>query len=199
MSDIDPRRRVNRLGLYASVLAIIIGGLLLIRPAILATTVAATPTKSPTGLSGPSHTTVQAGDMAPDFELATLDGRTIKLSALRGQPVLVNFWATWCGPCKEEMPLLVAAYAQHQAAGLRVLAIDTTAYDDVQDVKQFVADYQMNFDILLDTDDAVGTGWNTLGLPSSYFIDTTGKVVAVRIGQMSAQQLNDSLKMILPN
>jgi peroxiredoxin len=199
MNDVDPRRRVNRLGLYASILTIIIGGLLLIRPVILAPTVVASPTKSSTGLNGPSQKTVRVGDMAPDFELATLDGRTIKLSALRGQPVLVNFWATWCGPCKEEMPLLVQAYAAHRANGLRVLAIDTTAYDDVQDVKKFVADYQMNFDILLDTDDAVGSNWNTLGLPSSYFIDTTGKVVSLRIGQMSAQELNDSLKMILPN
>jgi peroxiredoxin len=199
MNDIDPRRRVNRLGLYASILAIIVGGLLLIRPAILATTVTATSTKASTGLTGPNQKTVQVGDSAPDFQLATLDGRTIKLSDLKGQPVLVNFWATWCGPCKEEMPLLVQAYAAQQGNGLRVLAIDTMAYDDVQSVKKFVADYQMNFDILLDTDDAVGTQWNTLGLPSSYFIDSTGTVVSVRIGQMSAQQLNDSLKMILPN
>ena len=80
-----------------------------------------------------------------------------------------------------------------------MLAIDTTAFDDVQDVKKFVADYQMNFDILLDTDDSVGTGWNTLGLPSSYFIDKTGRVVSVRIGQMTATELADSLNMILSN
>ena len=199
MNDVDPRRRVNRLGLFASVLAIIVGGLLLIRPAVLAPTAAVAPTKSVTGLNGPSQKTVRVGDMAPDFTLATLDGRTIKLADLRGQPVLVNFWATWCGPCKEEMPLIVKAYADHQTSGLRILAIDTTAFDDVQDVKKFVADYKMDFDILLDIDDAVGTGWNTLGLPSSYFIDTTGKVVSLRIGQMSGQDLNDSLKMILPN
>ncbi|HET7377291.1 MAG TPA: TlpA disulfide reductase family protein [Anaerolineae bacterium] len=199
MNVVDPRRRVNQLGLFASLLAIVIGGLLIIRPAILTPAAAPTPTKSSTGLNGPAGHTVETGDIAPDFELATLDGRTIKLSDLRGQPVLVNFWATWCGPCKEEVPLITAAYAQHQAAGLRVLAIDTTAFDDVQAVKKFVADYQMTFDILLDTDDAVGTGWNTLGLPSSYFIDTTGKVVSMRIGQMSEQELNDSLKMILPN
>jgi len=198
--DPDPRRRLNRLGLFASVLAVIIGALLLARSVILPPTVVSiTPTKSATGLSGPSHATVKVGDMAPDFELGTLDGRLIKLSDLRGQPVLVNFWATWCVPCKAEVPLLVKAYAAHQASGLRVLAIDTTYYDDVQAVTQFVADYQMNFDILLDTDDAVGTNWNTLGLPSTYFIDTTGKVVSVRVGQMSAQQLNDSLKTILPN
>lgn len=197
MIDINPRRRLNFLGLFASILAIMIGALLLIRSSIQAQTVVAVSTKSSTGLIGPAGKTVQAGDMAPDFELATLDGRTIKLSDLRGQPVLVNFWATWCGPCKEEMPLIVAAYTAHTAEGLRVLAIDTTAFDDVQDVKKFVANYQMTFDVLLDMDDSVGTGWNTLGLPSSYFIDRMGKVVSVRIGQMSAQELSDSLKMIL--
>ncbi|HZY43376.1 MAG TPA: TlpA disulfide reductase family protein [Anaerolineae bacterium] len=197
MIDINRRRRLNFLGLFASILAIMIGALLLIRSSIQAQTVVAVSTKSSTGLIGPAGKTVQAGDMAPDFELATLDERTIKLSDLRGQPVLVNFWATWCGPCKEEMPLIVAASAAHTAEGLRVLAIDTTAFDDVQDVKKFVANYQMTFDVLLDMDDSVGTGWNTLGLPSSYFIDRMGKVVSVRIGQMSAQELSDSLKMIL--
>lgn len=199
MNDIDPRSRLNRLGLYASALAIIIGGLLLIRPVILATTVGATATPAANGLSGPTLKTVRVGDIAPDFELATLDGRTIKLSALRGQPVIVNFWATWCGPCKEEVPLLVKAYTAHQADGLRVLAVDTLAFDDLQDVKKFVADYQMNFDILLDADDDVGTTWNTLGLPSTYFIDTSGKVVALRIGQMSEQELQTSLKLIISN
>jgi len=199
MNDADPRSRLKSLGLFASVMAIIVGALLLIRPSIQAPIVAAVPTKSSTGLIGPAVKTVQAGDNAPDFELATLDGQTIKLSDLKGQPVLVNFWATWCGPCKEEMPLIVDAYAAHQAEGLRVLAIDTLAFDDLDSVKKFVADYQMPFDILLDTDDSVGTGWNTLGLPSSYFIDKTGKVVSVRIGQMSAQQLIDSLKLILSN
>jgi peroxiredoxin len=199
MIDINSRRRLNFLGLSASVLAIIIGALLLIRPSIQAPTVVAVPTKSSTGLIGPAGKTVRAGDMAPDFELATLDGQIIKLSDLKGQPVLVNFWATWCGPCKEEMPLIVDAYAAHQANGLRVLAIDTTAFDDVQDVKKFVANYQMTFDVLLDMDDSVGTGWNTLGLPSSYFIDRTGKVVVVNIGQMTASELHASLKLILSN
>lgn len=193
MNDIDPRRRLNLLGLLASVAAILVGALLLIRPSIESSR------NSSVGLIGPANKTVQAGDLAPDFELAALDGRRIKLSDLKGQPVLVNFWATWCPPCKAEMPLIIDAYRAHQAGGLRVLAIDTTANDNVQDVKNFVAQHQMPFDVLLDVDDSVGGGWNTLGLPSSYFIDKTGKVVSVRVGQMTEQELNDSLKMILSN
>jgi peroxiredoxin len=199
MNDVDPRRRLNLLGLFASVLAIMVGALLIIRPSIQSLTALPTSTKSATGLIGPTTKTVQAGDIAPDFQLSTLDGRTIKLSDLKGQPVLVNFWATWCGPCKEEMPMIVDAYSAHQADGLCVLAIDTTAFDNVQDVQKFVTNYQMTFDVLLDTDDSVGTGWNTLGLPSSYFIDKTGKVVSVRIGQMTADELQSSLRMILSN
>jgi peroxiredoxin len=204
MEDPSPRRPAGLSGLIlaASLLAIVIGLLLIIRPSIT-TPAASAPTDialpKTAGLIGPAVQTIKEGDQAPDFELATLDGRIIKLSNLRGQPVLVNFWATWCVPCKQEMPSIVDAYNAHKAGGLRVLAIDTTAFDDLQDVRKFVTNYQMNFDVLLDDTDSVGTGWNTLGLPSSYFIKPDGTVAKVHVGAMTADQLDQYLKLIMPN
>ena len=204
MNDVSPRRSrwLSGLILLASFLAIVIGVLLIIRPSVLSSSPSAATNESipqTAGLIGPAVQTLKEGDRAPDFELATLDGRTLKLSDLRGQPVLVNFWATWCTPCKDEMPSIVKAYDAHKADGLRVLAINTTAFDGVQDVKQFVSNYQMSFDVLLDDTDSVGTGWNTLGLPSSYFIKADGTVAKVHVGAMTADQLDAYLKLILPN
>ena len=206
MDNVAPSRprRLSLLGLSACVLAIVIGVLLIVRPAILDPTPAApalVPLSSnrPSGVIDAPARSLTAGDPAPDFELAALTGAKVKLTDLRGHAVLINFWATWCPPCKEEMPLIVSAYNAHQPAGLRVLAIDSTAFDDMDAIRSFVSKYQMNFDVLLDDQDVVSTGWNILGLPSSFFIKPDGTIAAVHIGQMTAEQLNTYLKMVLPN
>src|SRR5512147_2669664 len=91
------------------------------------------------------------GDTAPPITLKTLAGGSDSLSRYRGHPVLVNFWATWCDPCKHEMPAIVAAYQAHQAAGLVVLAINLTDQESsTKDVRRFVAEFQMSFPVLLD-------------------------------------------------
>ena len=138
------------------------------------------------------------GEIPLDFELKTLTGETIKLSSLRGSPVLINFWATWCGPCKEEMPLLVEQYNWNKGRGLRVLAIDSVAFDNLDDILKYVDQYKMTFDVLLDEDDQVSLDWAIMGLPSSIFIKPDGTVAAVKVGQMSSAQLNEYLKLILP-
>ncbi len=86
-------------------------------------------------------------------------GATVRLSALRGSPVVINFWATWCGPCKQEMPLLVEQYNWNKGKGLRVLAIDTLANDNVDDMRAFAEKFNMNFDVLVDEKDAIAGGW----------------------------------------
>ena len=189
-------RWINVVPLIASLLAIGIGALLIIRPSIFA------PAVPPAGLTGSLNSNARMpkeGEVVPDFQLATLDGRTVKLSDLRGHPVLINFWATWCGPCKDELPLIVAAYDANKAKGFRVLAIDSTAFDDLTNIKDFASNFKMTFDVLMDSDDAISTDWNIMGLPSSFFIRADGTVAKVHVGQMTADQLNEYMKLIVTN
>ena len=197
MDDIPARRSrprwLNVVPLMASLLAIVIGALLIIRPAIFA------PAPSLTGSINSNARMPKEGEVVPDFQLAALDGRTVKLSDLRGQPVLINFWATWCGPCKDEMPLIVDAYNWNKAKGFRVLAIDSTAFDNLDDIHSFVAKFNMTFDVLMDSDDAISTNWNIMGLPSSFFVRSDGTLAKVHVGQMTADQLNEYMKLIVAN
>ncbi len=139
------------------------------------------------------------GEAIPDFTLSTLDGRQVHLAELRGSPVLINFWATWCGPCKQEMPLIVEQYNWNKGRGLRVLAIDTLANDNVDDMRAFAKQFNMNFDVLVDKTDAVAGGWNVMGLPTSFFVKSDGTVAKVHVGQMTADQLKEYMQLILPN
>jgi cytochrome c biogenesis protein CcmG/thiol:disulfide interchange protein DsbE len=185
--------------LLASVLAILIGVLLVIRPEIESPAQATGGSSTSSELSGPAGHTPAVGEVPPDFKLSTLGGDQVKLSDLRGHPVLINFWASWCGPCKVEMPLIVDAYNWHKAAGLRVLAIDSNQFDNMDDIRAFVSQRNMTFDVLLDADDSVSLQWNVNALPSTFFIRADGTIAQVHIGQMTVDQLNDYLKMILPS
>jgi peroxiredoxin len=198
MSDVSSSRSKWRraLPLIASALAIVIGLLLIAGPALLSSWPAV---PKPALQSGLQSGMPREGDVIPDFELPTLDGRQVRLSALRGSPVLINFWATWCGPCKQEMPLLVEQYNWNKGKGLRVLAIDTLANDNRDDMRAFAQQFNMNFDVLVDETDAIAGGWEVMGLPTTFFIKPDGIVAKVHVGQLTADQLKDYLKLILPN
>jgi peroxiredoxin len=197
MSEVPSQPKWRRaLPLIASALAILIGVLLIAQPAFLSPS-AATPLPALQG--GMTNRMPQAGEAIPDFELPTLDGQLVRLSALRGSPVVINFWATWCGPCKQEMPLLVEQYNWNKGKGLRVLAIDTLANDNVEDIRAFAEKFNMNFDVLVDEKDAVAGGWNVMGLPTTFFIQPDGTVAKVHVGQLTPDQLKENIKLILPN
>ncbi len=199
MSDMPPSRSKWRqtLPLIASALAIAIGLMLIAGPALLSSLPAA---PKPALQSGMQSGMPKEGEMIPDFELPALDGgNKVRLSALRGSPVLINFWATWCGPCKQEMPLIVEQYNWNKGRGLRVLAIDTLANDNRGDMRAFVKQFNMNFDVLVDETDAIAGGWEVMGLPTTFFVKPDGVVAKVHVGQLTADQLKDYLKMILPN
>ena len=87
---------------------------------------------------------------APDFTLKTLSGDTVSLSNYKGHPVFLNFWASWCKPCRAEMPEIIAAYNGHHAVGLEVLAINLTDQERMKDVREFVDELHMPFPVLLD-------------------------------------------------
>ena len=131
------------------------------------------------------------GRPAPDFTLPTLEGDAVSLSDYRGRPVLMNFWATWCAPCRLEMPELVRAYNTHQAEGFVVLAVDLTDQDSIDDVRAFVEEFDMTFPVLLDETGAVYNElYRLLGLPMSVFVDREGRIERIYIGLMTADQID---------
>lgn len=140
----------------------------------------------------------EPGEAAPDFTLPRLDGGRIALADLRGRPVLINFWATWCRPCRTEMPELVSAYATHRAAGLEIVAVNLTDQENGKDVRRFVAELGMLFPIALDEKGKVRERYRLVSLPTSIFVDTAGVVRVVHPGPISAGVLAQGLDSILP-
>jgi cytochrome c biogenesis protein CcmG/thiol:disulfide interchange protein DsbE len=138
------------------------------------------------------------GQPAPDFTLKTLDGSTVTLSKLQGQPVLINFWASWCMPCRAEMPEIVRAYATHKADGLIVLAINMTFQDSLPEAQAFAKEFHMPFPVLLDDTGAVARDAYRLSvLPMSFFVDRKGVIVHRQIGAMNGKQLDTFVGEIL--
>lgn len=131
----------------------------------------------------------QQGFLAPDFELQTTTGETIKLSDFRGQAVLVNLWATWCPPCRAEMPAIEKIHNEYKDDGLVVLAVNMTYQDTQSNIAPFVAEYGLTFPILLDPSGSVGTAYQLRSLPSSFFIDRDGIITEVVIGGPMAEAL----------
>jgi peroxiredoxin len=132
------------------------------------------------------------GKEAPDFRLKTIEGREVSLSDYRGKVVLINFWATWCPPCREEMPLFQRVYEKYKDRGFEILAISTDDY--VEPVKKFVKEYKLSFPILYDDKNVVGL-YEVQGLPTSFLIDRDGKIVKVRLGKY--KEIEKDLKEVL--
>jgi peroxiredoxin len=135
---------------------------------------------------------------APDFTLATLAGDTVTLASMKGRPVFLNFWATWCKPCRAEMTDIISAYGAHTEQHLVVLAINLTDQERMRDVRQFVTELQMPFPVLLDRKGKVRKGYRLRGVPTSVFIDTLGVVRFVNPGPITPQTMERGLRMILP-
>lgn len=134
-------------------------------------------------------------EAAPDFALQTLDGRTVRLSDYRGQVVLLNTWATWCPPCRDEMPDLEAYYRQHQADDFVVLAVNSQESADT--VAAFLEDHDFTFPVLLDPGGMVMRDYEVLGLPTSFFIDREGVVRGVWAGKLSPARLKELVDPLL--
>ncbi len=122
---------------------------------------------------------------APDFTLPDLDGNQVTLSDLRGQAILINFWATWCPPCRLEMPGIQAVYEQYQDQGFRVLAVDIQEPPDT--VRAFVEEMGLTFTILLDETGAVSQQYQVRGIPTSFFVNRQGTIIAVWMGAMTQE------------
>lgn len=127
------------------------------------------------------------GFLAPDFTLNTLEGEELTLSDLRGDPVVLNLWATWCPPCRAEMPALQEVYEQNRARGLKVIAVNMTYQDSVSEAEAFVRQYALTFPVPLDTTGVVGNSYQMRALPSTFFIDHEGIIQQVVIGGPMAE------------
>jgi len=133
---------------------------------------------------------------APDFSLESLDGKTMRLSDFRGKAVLLNFWATWCGPCKIEMPWFVDLQKEYGSQGLQIVgvAMDDSSKDDIA---RFAQEMGVNYPVLLGKE-AVGEAYGGVpALPESFFIGRDGKIVDRIIGLRGKGEIEDSIKKAL--
>lgn len=131
----------------------------------------------------------QAGFPAPDFTLKTPEGETYTLSDLKGNAVLVNMWATWCPPCKAEMPAVENVYNEYKEQGFIVLAVDQTYQDDPFNIAPFIEDYNLTFPILLDETGETARAYEVRSLPSSFFVNRYGVITEVVIGGPMSESL----------
>jgi cytochrome c biogenesis protein CcmG/thiol:disulfide interchange protein DsbE len=129
------------------------------------------------------------GFLAPDFSLQTTDGETIKLSELRGHPVLINVWASWCGPCRSEMPAMERVYQEYRDQGVEILGVNSTIQDDPLKAEAFAKQIGLTFPILLDTAGEVTKAYQVRALPTSFFLDTDGIIQEVVVGGPMAEAL----------
>ena len=137
-----------------------------------------------------------AGKPAPDFTLESLEGKNIHLSGYKGQAVLLNFWATWCGPCKIEMPWFVELQKEYGPQGLQIVGV---AMDDAskEDIAKFAKDLGVNYPILLGKE-SVGEAYGGVQfLPTTFFIDRDSKVLEREFGLKSRSIFEDNIKKAL--
>lgn len=142
--------------------------------------------------------TPKVGSPAPDFELPDRFGIPIRLSALTGSIVVINFWASWCQPCREEMPILQAISEKYTDQGLVVLGVNTTYTDSLDEALAFVDELKLTFPILFDETGEVGEEmYKVYGLPTSYWIDREGVIRSVQLGAMTEDQMLEILTPLL--
>jgi len=133
-----------------------------------------------------------AGHPAPDFELQSLGGETFTLADFKGKPVLINFWATWCGPCRAEMPEFQEA-AVDNADDLVIIGINNVAGDDRERIDDFVDELGVTFLILLDEDGSISKSYQVRGLPMTLFIDRDGMVNEVFTGALNKAYIESKI------
>ncbi|MDQ0416361.1 peroxiredoxin [Croceifilum oryzae] len=136
------------------------------------------------------------GDVAPNFTLTTLDGKKMSLSDLKGKGVMLNFWGTWCEPCKAEMPAMEQVYKKYQEKGFEIVAVNVGESDVA--VHSFMKSYDLGFPIWLDPDKDVTRLYRVGPIPSTFFIDEKGIVARQNMGELNLAQLEAYINEILP-
>lgn len=151
------------------------------------------PVANLSGLAGRA-TSLEVGAFAPNFRLVLTDGSALTLADLRGRPVLLNFWASWCGPCRMELPDILKQAKEHDG-DLVVIAVNVE--ESLDAIAPFAAEYSMQIPVLVDEEGQVVNLYQVRSMPTSYFIDRQGVISARWIGFMATEILDDLLSRIL--
>ncbi|AOV08480.1 peroxiredoxin family protein [Sporosarcina ureilytica] len=136
---------------------------------------------------------LEQGDTPPDFELTTLTGEVVTLSELKGQKVILNFWASWCGPCKAEMPHMQNYYENYKdLANVEIVAVNMTTQErkGVEGIENFIEEYGLTFPIPLDEDGEVIDAYRVMTIPTTYMIGTDGTIAHRFIGPMDEKTIH---------
>jgi peroxiredoxin len=145
-------------------------------------------------------TIYKAGDNAPDFQLNQVNNynelETVRLSDYQGKGVMLNFWGTWCEPCKDEMPYMQALYPEYQEKGVEIIAVSLDATEFVVD--KFIDQYDLTFPIPHDTKDQVRDLYKIGPIPSTFFISPEGEIVEIVEGALTLERLEEYLQQIQP-
>ena len=148
---------------------------------------------TPDDITSSSIAVPKEGFQAPNFTLETSNGETIILSDLHGKPIVINFWASWCPPCRAEMPALQSTFEENQERDLIILAVNTTNQDSIEKAVSFAEEFELTFPILFDRDGSVSRLYQTSALPTTYFINREGIIEKVVIGGPMSEALLKSV------
>lgn len=132
---------------------------------------------------------VEEGDKAIDFQLRNLEGKQVSLSDYQGKKVMLNFWATWCPPCKKEMPEMEKVHKENK--DIVILSVNL---DPNQDVKGFMEKMNLTFPVLLDQENEINKEYKVISIPTSFFIDSEGIIKQKHTGGMTYDQINNAIK-----
>lgn len=168
----------------------------MIRTVILVVLIAAVSYTLYANLTKGTRGDIKVGDTAPNFVLKDMDGNKYRLSDFRGKGVFLNFWGTWCEPCKEEMPYMVDLYKDFQKQGVEILAVNVGESNYL--VNKFKKNYHLNFPVLIDNSKDVQNAYGIDPIPTSFFIDPNGKVKQIVIKTMSKKEIQNLMESIKP-
>ena len=140
---------------------------------------------------------LEKGAIPPDFELSTMAGDVVKLSDLKGKKVILNFWASWCGPCKAEMPHMQAYYKKYKESdNVEIIAVNLTTEErrGLKGVKEFIEIYGLTFPIPLDKEGTANEDYQIIPIPTTFMIGTDGKIGQKIVGPVDEKSLRDLVK-----
>jgi peroxiredoxin len=144
----------------------------------------------------PSLALSQKGTKAPNFSLKTADGKTVELQKLKGKVVVVNFWATWCGPCKAEIPGFLEVYKEYKPKGLEIVGISLDQ-DGWKPVKPFIERYKITYPIVVGDGELADAYGGIQAIPTTFLVDKKGNLVNRHVGYMNKETFEDLIKSLL--